>query len=702
MQQGKVDDGYLSSSETTPAVSDITASFDADTQSGAIALSSSGGSPTTCTISNLSHVSVTQACSCAGKSCSLKVTGDTHYSGSASFSFVLGNSVGSSKTGTATLTINPVTSLALDFTTGTLPSSVTFSRTGIATRYNASGTLEEVASSTARFDYDPTQANCPSNVCSIRGLLVEEGRENYLKMATDLTNSNVWTLLSNLTSVATATVGPDGTATAATIADADATAKSSLRQSSTSANGETWTASAYILKDTTTSRYPSVSLRYAGGTSLTYTAVINSQTGAIWASSSATSSTIGIQDVGSYWRVWVTGANNSTGNTTVYIYVSPAQESTVGGNENSATGSVVVWGPQLEKGTGVTSYIPAKSPLTYSEQFDNAAWTKSAGTISANAYTAPDGTTTADKIVKDGTNSASYVQQTATMLPTQNLTYTLYARASDYSKIRLSIFASGQSSEVWAVYTLSGTGAVYSSGETDSASNATLGSASISAVGTDGWYRCVLVGQPGSAGTNAFVRAYPADSSGTVTFTGSGGVYIWGSQIEIGSTATNYVTRTTGSVRNAETALVSTLGSWFDSAAGSAFTEVKLLGAPQSGLLASTFAFTDGTTNNLINQYYTSTGAVQRAVTGGATQTDATVAFTPSGTSRLASTYQSNDLHIAQNGTLGTASTSCTLPTVTNLYLGSSGSTNYLNSWLRKFEYYPTRLTNSKLTTISQ
>ena len=59
-----------------------------------------------------------------------------------------------------------------------------------------------------------------------------------------------------------------------------------------------------------------------------------------------------------------------------------------------------------------TLSIPLTNPqpsnlLTYSEQFDNAAWAKSNGaTISANATTAPDGNTTADKFVQ-GANSTN-------------------------------------------------------------------------------------------------------------------------------------------------------------------------------------------------------------------------------------------------------------------------------------------------------
>jgi hypothetical protein len=47
--------------------------------------------------------------------------------------------------------------------------------------------------------------------------------------------------------------------------------------------------------------------------------------------------------------------------------------------------------------------------LTHSSQIDNAAWTKAGATVAANAFTAPDGTATADVLVENTANSAHRV-----------------------------------------------------------------------------------------------------------------------------------------------------------------------------------------------------------------------------------------------------------------------------------------------------
>jgi hypothetical protein len=61
---------------------------------------------------------------------------------------------------------------------------------------------------------------------------------------------------------------------------------------------------------------------------------------------------------------------------------------------------------------GVTTAKAEENLLLYSQEFDNAAWTKTNTTATANATTAPDGTTTADTLTatigltSHGTNQA--------------------------------------------------------------------------------------------------------------------------------------------------------------------------------------------------------------------------------------------------------------------------------------------------------
>ena len=121
--------------------------------------------------------------------------------------------------------------------------------------------------------------------------------------------------------------------------------------------------------------------------------------------------------------------------------------------QSSASGSVTVTSLSVREIAG-THAIQASNPsrpvlrnrynlLTYSEQFDNAAWTKSfAGTgispiVTANAGIAPDGTLTADRIQFDCTDTStsanrSYVAQAVTTIPSgHSVSGEIWLRAFD-------------------------------------------------------------------------------------------------------------------------------------------------------------------------------------------------------------------------------------------------------------------------------
>ncbi len=103
--------------------------------------------------------------------------------------------------------------LLLDFTSGSLDSRVTFTRTGSASRVNASGLVESVSADTARFDYDPVTLAC-------KGLLIEVTRENVITNSANW-NAASWSTFVNgsatISRTANAGTAPDGTSTATQI-----------------------------------------------------------------------------------------------------------------------------------------------------------------------------------------------------------------------------------------------------------------------------------------------------------------------------------------------------------------------------------------------------------------------------------------------------------------------------------------------------
>ena len=68
-------------------------------------------------------------------------------------------------------------------------------------------------------------------------------------------------------------------------------------------------------------------------------------------------------------------------------------------------------GTYVDETGKIVSTPASRNLLTFTQEFDNAAWGKTAATVTANTTTAPDGTSTADTLSADGTSSSHAVIQ---------------------------------------------------------------------------------------------------------------------------------------------------------------------------------------------------------------------------------------------------------------------------------------------------
>ena len=164
--------------------------------------------------------------------------------------------------------------------------------------------------------------------------------------------------------------------------------------------------------------------------------------------------------------------------------------------------------------------------LTYTEQFDNAAWVKDRVTVSANAIVAPDGSITADKVIDTAVTSNSFRIYNSITLSSIGYTQTFYAKAAELSWCYIRI-----GNALRAFFNLA-TGVI---GSVDTGMTA-----SIQSVG-NGWYRITATIATATAGAGfGLIGLSTGNNVEVYTSTGGNGIYVWGAQLETGSTATAY------------------------------------------------------------------------------------------------------------------------------------------------------------------
>jgi hypothetical protein len=176
-------------------------------------------------------------------------------------------------------------------------------------------------------------------------------------------------------------------------------------------------------------------------------------------------------------------------------------------------------------------------------------------------------------------------------------------------------------------------------------------------------------------------------------------------QLEQGAFATSVIpTTTTALTRSADVASVNTLSPWFNAVEGTTYFEGVTFDST-AGSFPRAFQFNDGTNSNVIQVTRNPSSAKARmsVVVGGVAQAaDDATTWTLNTNTKVALAYAVNNFAIVANGGAATTDTSGTLPTVTSLLLGSqSGTVSFLNGYLRRVVFYPRRLANADLQTIT-
>ena len=201
-------------------------------------------------------------------------------------------------------------------------------------------------------------------------------------------------------------------------------------------------------------------------------------------------------------------------------------------------------------------------------QLDHTTWAKAEATVTANAGAAPDGTTTADKLIPSVVSTASHtVEQSRSVTNGVPVTLSGYCKAGEYGFVMLQINAAGAG---FAVFDLTA-GTVVST---------SLVTASIAAA-DNGFYRCSITGTPSETASRQMrFRAFDNGDGDAFSGDGTSGIFIWGAQLELGSTATAFQ-----NIGSDEVAICAGITKSSDAAAG-VFAELSASSSSNNGTFA--------------------------------------------------------------------------------------------------------------------
>ena len=315
----------------------------------------------------------------------------------------------------------------------------------------------------------------------------------------------------------------------------------------------------------------------------------------------------------------------------------------------------------------------ATNLVTYSEDFSNAAWTKSNSSITSNSVISPDGTLNSDKLVIN--TSAGYLGGTFISSGNTDVTVSFFVKSDT-----LSSFTFAESFYFGTV-----TNFDLSNGTTDNGKIENYG---------NGWYRC----------SKTYTYASGQQIVAIQIKTGaSGSLYIFGGQYEEGSYPTSYIKSNSGSTvtRVADTASGAGNSQVFSDSQGVLFANIA---ANTDDLTLRQISLSDGTTSNQLVIYYGngSNKIFYYLSVGGVPQVnDSVITSDIVSFNKIAFKYKQNDFQLWINGINVLSDLSGnTYPTSTlsqlNLTNGQ-GTGDYFYGKTKEIAYYDEILTDLEL-----
>jgi len=395
-----------------------------------------------------------------------------------------------------------------------------------------------------------------------------------------------------------------------------------------------------------------------------------------------------ITDAGSGWnRITLSATSSAT--TTIRVLCAMENTGTISYAGDSTSG-VYLWGLQLEQAAFPTSTILNRNMALSSEGLTSSTWTKTRSSATANVVADPlTGNLTADKLTEDNTASSTHVVTTSAITKAAaSLTFTtsVYAKAAERTWILLSLADNASANSAGAYFDLgNGVAGSNSSG----GAGFTLVSKSITSVG-NGWYRCVVtVTSDTSTTIRSFVRLSTGDTVSSYSGDGVSGVYLFGSQVEYGTTATSYwATSATAGQRTADDMTVAfTPSATQGTVYGVIIPNLWSVSPSVAGQAGTTTALSGITTNTNLLIQVTPVGIINfgRGDAGGTQPAQIASALVNRAIGTLAGSWDTTSVNVWHNCALGTPDTTLNPPYAaeTSLSIGNlTGSARYIDGWV--------------------
>ncbi|MGE5509929.1 MAG: phage head spike fiber domain-containing protein [Bacteroidota bacterium] len=331
-------------------------------------------------------------------------------------------------------------------------------------------------------------------------------------------------------------------------------------------------------------------------------------------------------------------------------------------------------------------------------------WNETNASVSSNVQAAPDATMTADKLVESNANGAHHTTRSLTIAANTLYTFSVFIKAGERTKGRLSWSNSGLTNQVLCDFDLTA-GTITNTQAVGSASSA---ASSIKAL-ADGWYRISLSGIIDASTTAGFPVIALRDGSGATSYTGdnASGFYIWGAQVELGGVATSYIaTAGATATRNADaiTLLLNALP--FNTLQGTLVADVILRTTLPAAVVGAIVDLNDGSDDERIGLKYdpSASNNVGPIVSdGGTDQVNANATATLNSAQKHALAWRANNFAYSLAGAAPVTDSAGTLPSVTTLCIGGRGDAGAAQGiqHLRSLMYLSRRVTNTELQALA-